>query len=219
VRATLRRSLLFLAFLTLPATAGLLVLGRPIVRLLYERGRFGPDATEGTAAALAFYALGLVAYTSVKVLAPAFYALGTPRVPLLASGLAVLTNVAVNVALYERFGFRAVALGTALGAIANAAVLLVLFERRHGGVLRDGAAWRLAKMGMGSLAMAAALVPVRSWLETVAGTEGLRAQLTTGLLPVGVGVVLYGALALGLRLPEAVDLLDLARRRIDPRPS
>ncbi len=218
VRASLRRSLLFLAFVTLPATAGFLVLGRPIVRLLYERGRFGPDATEGTAAALAFYALGLVAYTSVKVLAPAFYALGTPRVPLLASGLAVLTNVVVNVALYERFGFRAVALGTALGAIANAAVLLVLFERRHGGVLRDGAAWRLARMGMGSVAMAAALVPVGSWLETVAGTEGLRAQLTTGLLPVVVGVVLYGALALGLRLPEAVALLDFARRRIAPPP-
>jgi putative peptidoglycan lipid II flippase len=219
VRATLRRSLLFLAFLTLPATAGLLVLARPVVRLLYERGRFGPDATEGTAAALVFYAFGLVAYTSVKVLAPAFYALGTPRAPLLASGLAVLTNVAVNVALYERFGFRAVALGTALGAIANAVLLLALFQRRHGSILRDGAVFRLAKMGAGSMAMAAALVPVRSWLEAAAGTEGLLAQLVTGLLPVGLGVVLYGGLALVFRLPEAMTLLDLVRRGVGPRPS
>ena len=52
-------------------------------------------------------------------------------------------------ALYERFGFRAVALGTALGAIANAALLAFVFERRHGGILRDGAILRLAKMGAG----------------------------------------------------------------------
>jgi putative peptidoglycan lipid II flippase len=218
MRATLRRSLLFLAFLTLPATAGLLVLARPIVRLLYERGRFGPDATEGTAAALVFYAVGLVAYTSVKVLAPAFYALGTPRVPLLASGLAVLTNVAVNVAFYERFGFRAVALGTALGAIANAVFLASAFERRHGGLLGDGAFLRVAKMGMGALVMAAALLPLGSWLEGAAGTQGLLAQLTTGLVPVAVGVGLYGALAQALRLPEAAALLDVARRGVGRGP-
>src|SRR5262245_51369662 len=122
MRATLRRSLLFLAFLTLPATAGLMALARPVVRLLYERGRFGPDATEGTAAALVFYAVGLLAYTSVKVLAPAFYALGTPRVPLLASGLAVATNLVVNLSLHQGYGFRAVALGTSLGSLANAAL-------------------------------------------------------------------------------------------------
>ena len=82
LRNTLRQSLSMLAYLTVPATVGLMVLGVPVVRLLYERGRFTPADTQATAAALLLYSLGLVGYTGVKVLAPAFYALGRPRVPL-----------------------------------------------------------------------------------------------------------------------------------------
>jgi peptidoglycan biosynthesis protein MviN/MurJ (putative lipid II flippase) len=118
----------------------------------------------------------------------------------------------VNLAFYERFGFRAVALGTALGAIANAALLAFVFERRHGGLLREGALRRMAQMAMGACVMAVALVPVVSWLEAAAGTAGLGAQLATGLLPVALGVGFYGTLVLALRLPEAALLLDLVRR-------
>src|SRR5207253_7621724 len=85
LRDTLGRSVSLLAFLTLPATVGLVVLGEPIVRLLFERGRFHAVDTEATAHALALYAIGLVGYTGVKVLAPAFYALGAPRDALAAS--------------------------------------------------------------------------------------------------------------------------------------
>jgi putative peptidoglycan lipid II flippase len=94
LRRTLRQSLSMLAYLTLPATVGLVALGVPVVRLLYERGRFTAADTEATAAALLLYSFGLVGYTGVKVLAPAFYALGRPRVPLVASVSAVATNLA-----------------------------------------------------------------------------------------------------------------------------
>lgn len=213
LRATLRRSLLFLAFLTLPATAGLVVLARPVVRLLYERGRFGPEATEGTAAALVFYAIGLVAYTSVKVLAPAFYALGAPRVPLLASGLAVLTNVGVNLALYGGYGFRAVALGTSLGSIANAGLLVLVLERRVGGLLTRDLLGRIGRMVLAALAMTLLLAPLSTALAARFGTRGLTAQGLTGLLPVGLGVLAYLALTHLLRVPEAGALIGLVRRR------
>src|SRR5688572_28347126 len=68
LRDMLRRALSAVAFLSVPATAGLMALSVPIVRLLFERGRFDADDTEATAVALALYAIGLVAYTGVKVL-------------------------------------------------------------------------------------------------------------------------------------------------------
>jgi putative peptidoglycan lipid II flippase len=216
VRATLRGTLLFLAFLTLPATAGLAVLARPVVRLLYERGRFGPEATEATAAALLLYSGGLVAYTSVKVLAPAFYALGTPRVPLLASALAVGTNLAINLLLHRDYGFRAVALGTSLGSLANMALLVVLAGRRLGGLFVGDALSRLARMVVATLGMALALLALEPRLETAVGTQGLWAQLVTGLGPVILGAGLYMSLARVLALPEVEALLGLLRRR---RPS
>ena len=135
LRDTLGRSVSLLAFLTIPATVGLVVLGEPIVRLLFERGRFHAVDTEATAHALALYAIGLVGYTGVKVLAPAFYALGAPGVALRASALAVAANLVVILALHPSMGYRAIALGNALGSLLNVIVLAAAFQARTGGLV------------------------------------------------------------------------------------
>src|SRR5688572_11712523 len=155
LRETLRRALGTVAFLSIPATAGLIVLAVPIVRLLFERGAFTPSDTVHTGDALALYAVGLVAYASVKVLAPAFYALARPRIPLLASFSAVVTNLAFIWALHGHMGYRAIALGTALGSIVNVLVLFIAFERRVGGLATRDLFWSLARMIVAAAAMAA----------------------------------------------------------------
>jgi len=213
LRETLRQSLRMLAFLTIPATVGLMVLGVPIIRLLFERGRFAPHDTERTAAALALYAIGLVAYTGVKVLAPAFYSLGRPRVPLLASASAVATNLLVILVLHSSLGYRSIALGTSLGALVNALVLIVAFESGVGGLRGHRMGARVALM-----VGAAAVMGPAAWLADVAlerwmGTRGFTAQAVTGLAPVAVGALLYFAAALLLRIPEARTLWSILLRK------
>ena len=213
VRDTLGHSLRSLALVTIPATAGLMTLSVPIVRLLFERGAFGPAETARTAAALWYYSIGLVAYTGVKVLAPAFYALGTPRVPLAASMTAVATNVIVILALHPRMGFRAIALGTALGSIANVLMLAGVFQARQGGLVRQVATSSLVRM-----IVAAALMSAVCWfseraLADALGTVGLAAKLTVGLGPVVLGAGVYLAATAALRVPEMGDLLAAVRRR------
>ena len=219
LRDTLRQALSMLAYLTLPATAGLMALGRPVVRLLYERGRFTPSDTEGTAAALAAYSVGLLGYSGVKVVAPAFYALGRPRVPLLASGLAVATNLLVILAAYHLFGFRAIAFGTALGSLLNLGFLGAAFERRVGGLLGHGLFRPIARM-----ALAAAVTGVLAWLgavglERLVGTRGLSAHLVTGLVPVVAGVAVYLALTRAMRVGEAEVLWRMVGDRLRPGPT
>jgi putative peptidoglycan lipid II flippase len=213
LRTTLRQSLSMLAYLTVPATVGLLALGVPVVRLLYERGRFTPADTQATATALVLYAFGLVGYTGVKVLAPAFYALGTPRVPLAASVLAVSANLLVILLGHAALGYRAIALGTALGSLLNAGLLLAVFERRVGGLLGHGLGRSLLRIVAAALAMGAAALALSLGLERELGTAGLAAQLATGLVPVAAGAVLYLALTLLLRVREAEVLGALLRRR------
>ena len=75
-----------------------MVLGVPIIRLIYQHGRFTAADTLPTASALFLYSFGLVGYTGVKVLAPAFYALGRSRLPLVGSLLAVGTNLLIGLA-------------------------------------------------------------------------------------------------------------------------
>jgi putative peptidoglycan lipid II flippase len=214
LRNTLRQTLSMLAFLTVPATVGLMVLGVPVVRLIYERGRFTPAATEATAAALFLYAFGLVGYTGVKVLAPAFYALGRPRAPLLASVSAVATNLVVVLLLHGRLGFRAIALGTALGSLVNAGLLVALFEKRVGGLLGHGLFRPIARMAAAAASMGGLAWLVAAGLERLVGTGGLVAQLVTGLVPVVAGVLLYVLLTRALAVAEADVLWRMVRDRV-----
>ena len=78
--------------LNVPATVGLIVLATPIVRVIFERRAFLPSDTAATAAALQFYAVGLVGYSIVRIASPAFYALGDSRTPVTISIATVIVN-------------------------------------------------------------------------------------------------------------------------------
>jgi putative peptidoglycan lipid II flippase len=223
LRTTLRQSLAMLAYLTIPATVGLIVLRVPVVRLIYERMRFTPADTEATAAALFLYSFGLVGYTGVKVLAPAFYALDRPRIPLAASGLAIATNLTVVVLLYPSWGFRALALGTAAGALLNAGLLAVVFERQVGGLLGRGLFRSMVPMAAAAAVMGVLVGLVSGALERSVGSRHLAENLLTGLVPVLLGVALYALLTRWLRVGEADALWSIVRQRLgragaEPKP-
>jgi putative peptidoglycan lipid II flippase len=214
LRLTLRQSLSMLAYLTLPATVGLMVLGQPIVRLLYEHRRFLPEDTPPTAQALFLYSFGLVGYTGVKVLAPAFYALGRARVPLVGSITAVVTNLAFVWLGYPRFGFRAIAVGTALGSLLNAALLVVSFERRVGGLRGHGLLGPVVRMAGAALAMGLAAWAAAYGLELRLGTQGIGTRALEALVPVAIGVGLYLLLTRALRVAETDVVWRLLRSRL-----
>ena len=85
IRRAVSSALRMMVMLNVPATIGLLVLATPIVRLIFERGRFTPDDTAATAVALMCYAPGLIGYSAVKLVSSSFYAMGNSRIPLIAS--------------------------------------------------------------------------------------------------------------------------------------
>jgi putative peptidoglycan lipid II flippase len=216
LQSTLVDGLRLLAFLTIPASVGAIVLREPIVRLLFERGAFGPEDTAATATALALYALGLVGYTGVKVVVPAFYALDKPRVPLLGSSAAVAANLVVVLALHRSFGFGAIALGTALGSLVNCALLVAAFERRWGGLRGQGISRSLLKMVAATIPMGALAWLSELWLSRWLGTAGVVAGLATCFGPILLSIVAYGAVAALLRLREVTLLLGLLRRGTRP---
>jgi peptidoglycan biosynthesis protein MviN/MurJ (putative lipid II flippase) len=125
----------------------------------------------------------------------------------------VATNLALIVALHPRLGFRAIALGTALGSIANVFVLVGVFEARQGGLVRRVATSSVARTLVAALAMSAASWAAAQGLTSAFGTRGLAAKLVVGLVPVVLGVAVYLGASLVLRIPEARELLVSLRRR------
>lgn len=199
INTTLGTSLRLVAFLTVPATAALAVLGEPIVRLIYQHGRFHPSDTTNTAMALVWYSVGLYAYAAVKVVAPAFYALDRSRVPLIASVSAVVGNLALNASLFRfiesRYGLpaagTALALGTSVAALTNFGVLIIAFKR-IGGDLTAEKLWRhLAKVSLASGAGAALAWISYRWLDGTVGHVGTMARLINTFGPLAVGGAVY----------------------------
>lgn len=213
VRATLGSAMRLVAFLNVPSAIGLAILARPIIAMIFQHGRFGPEDTRATAQALALYAVGLYAYSGVKVFAPAFYALDRARVPVLGSVLGMASNVALNVALYPVLGFRGLALGTSLAAIANFLVLVLAWRRLYGGLGGSGLLAQLGKVLAASAVLAAAAWGAEWGLERLLPPGGLGRQLAVGLLPVAAGGLAYFAAARALRIGELDELFSALRRR------
>ena len=126
MRSTVAAAIGLMLALNLPATLGLIVLASPIVELIFEHGSFTAADTAATALALQYYALGLVGYSIVRIVSPAFYALRLSRIPVAASVTSVVANVLLNLVLVRVMGYAGLALGTSLAAILNATVQVVL---------------------------------------------------------------------------------------------
>src|SRR5665213_2592586 len=159
LRATVSRGLRLMLMLNVPAALGLLVLATPIVRLLFERGRFLPSDTVDTAAALQFYAVGLVGYSTARILSPVFYAVGRSRTPAIVSVITIAINIVLSVTLVRLIGFRGLALGTSIAATANGGILLWLLRRQlhgleGGRLLQTGGKVIVAALVMAALAAA-----------------------------------------------------------------
>ncbi len=211
--AQLSESLRLVAFLTVPATVGLLLVGEPIIRLIFERGKFHGGDTIATTAALQYYVIGLVSYAGVKVIAPAFYAMNRARIPMLASMTAVAGNLAFNIVLYPHFDFRILALGTAIAAILNFTVLYVMFDRRIKRIGHAGLLVYLLRIGVAAGAMAAAVWACRQGLERQLGIDGLGPRALDALVPVVVGAVVYAMACHVLKIEELAPIARRLRRR------
>lgn len=214
VKATLGSAMRLVGFLNVPSSVGLAVLATPIISLIYEHGRFDAFDTAQTAQALVFYAIGLYAYSAVKVFAPAFYALDEARVPVIGSMVGMASNLVLNVTLYPVLGYRGVALGTSLAALANFAVLALAWRRRHGGLGGSGIVPQLLRV----LAASAVLAGV-AWGTALAlgwalpAHRGLAPQLVRALGPIAAGGLAYLAAARVLRVRELGELASAVRRR------
>jgi putative peptidoglycan lipid II flippase len=198
----------------------LAVLGRPIVALIFQHGKFTAADTVQTGNALAAYAVGLAGYGAVKVLSPAFYALGDARVPMVISLFSIAVNYVMNSLLVARFGHVGLAFSTSTVALVNF-VLLVISMRRKLGSLEGGAlAGTLVKICAATVPMAAV-----AWAVSGALSDGPAAGLLLRFLNVSLSIaaaatVFYWSCRIlkVAELDEAIDaiagrFLRLARRR------
>jgi putative peptidoglycan lipid II flippase len=219
LKRTLHRAVRTTLALTLPAGAGLAALAWPLTALLYQHGQFTAHDTQATAQALVAYTVGLAAYSGIKVLVPAFYALGDTRSPLVASFISVGVNLGLNLLLMRVWGHVGLALSTGLTALINFAQLWLWLSRKVGPLggrrlLAAAARAGAAAAVMGAVLAALTWATAPWWRGRLAG----EAAIVAGGTALGAVLVLLLYRAFGVR--EREDLWAAARAvgaRLRPR--
>jgi putative peptidoglycan lipid II flippase len=190
LRRTMAQTLRIILALAVPATVGLMVLGRPIIQVMFERGQFGPDSTTAVYQSLQFWALALVAHSVLEVVNRVFYAQKDTLTPFLSSVVSMVINLGLALALYQPLRAGGLAMSNAVAVSVEVLIMLVIAHRRMAGVEAAATASTLGRTLLAALAMAAAIIgfmAVFSTLPPIAlagggGMVGLAVYLAAGLL-------------------------------------
>jgi putative peptidoglycan lipid II flippase len=213
LRATYVSSLTMAFLLTIPAAFGLVVLAKPIIRLIFEHGRFINSDTIHTAEALTYYAVGLFAYATVKITVPVFYALRDTKYPVIASFLAVATNILIVSLTLDVFQHKAIALSTSITMIINFFFLSAVLYKKVGGYDLRYLAGSFIKITGASAAMGLAalyLYAVGSRLITHATVFN---QWLVLIVTIAVAVVVYFILIRWLGIKELHEVIGGLKKR------
>lgn len=210
---TIRRGICGALFVAMPATAGMILVGRPLMRVLFERGEFTSADTQQTTMILYFYALGLCGYFCQQIITRVYYSLGQSKPPAMTAVLAVGVNVCLNLFLIWPMGGGGLALSTAFCSYMQVTILLILLRRRLGREILSGWGSSILKTTAGTVCLILAgiggLRLMKNWPDTA----------VWDLVRIGILVAVCGGVFLGIaRLCRNEMLSLLTGRRSSPQP-
>ena len=199
-------------FLLLPASAFLMVLSMPVVRLVYQRGAFDGYSTQITSTALFFFTIGLVFNGSSLLLIRAFFSMQQPWLPTAIAGGGVVLNAALDAIFYKPFGVGGIPFSTSITSFVTFMLLLHFLSKRTGGLnlryVLDGFLKSLAAAVFGAVLARCSWYVLDGWLGS---------SFFAQLIAVGIGalasLVAFLAMAQALNMPE----LAAGRRLLSAR--
>jgi len=214
MKVTFAYALRLVSFITFPAAVGMILLRQPILRVLFEHGRFAADSTSLTARPLLYYALGLPAFAAVKILVPVFYSLRDTATPVRVAAAALGVNITLNTVfllwLLRSLANGGPALATSVAAYVNFGALFVMFRRRFGRVGARALVLSLGRIvlctaGMG---LACAAMPRFLGFDTMSHTAAQAVALAAMIV---TSVALYLGAARILGCEELGEVLAFVR--------
>ncbi len=226
-RDTISSSMNLVFLMTLPSACGLIVLGEPIIRLIYERGKFDETSTSMTAAALAGYAIGLTGYAAIKILSPAFYALNDAKTPMMIALGSILVNLAGSYWLREwlsqygvtpetphGYGHVGVALATSLVALVNFFALFLILRKRIKRLNGRDIVLSFLKITAASAVLSAVCYVSYHYLLERFGAATLGLRIAEAFGPIILGGIAFVIVAKLLRVTELEQAFGMVRRKL-----
>lgn len=213
LRRTVSFSLRSVFLITVPAAIGIMVLARPIVQILFERGQFGRYSTDITSYALFFYAIGLFAYGGIKILVSSFYSLQDTATPVKVASFSLVINVVLNLILMWKLKIGGLALATALSATVNFAVLFLLLRKKIGDLEEKRIISSFLRILCAAIVMGISCLLLYKASRGLIESQLIYNRLFGLLIPISGGILVYIISALLLKVEEMRTLLKWILKR------
>ena len=197
--------------LTIPAAVALFVTGSAFTRAFYTGGAYTLADSLATGAVVSALVVGLPAYVLVKVLVPNFFARKDTRTPVYTAAVGLTVNVVANFLLVPRLGVAGLALGGAIGAWTNCALLYLILARRGDYHLTALTAGRIARIVLAAATMGVALHFAVPWGDDWY-VGGVAERFAAVMALVGAGAVVFFAVAAALGVIDRATIAQLRRR-------
>ncbi len=212
MKKTITFSLRLIFLVTWPAAAGLLVLNRPIIQVLFQHGLFDARSTGLTAACLLYFSLSLPFISGVKILAPAFFSLEDTRTPVAIAFFVMLVYLLSSVFLMGPLRVGGIALALSFSQVVNFLALFIYLERKIGRIeKRAFLTSALKSFAAASLMGAAVWMIIRNFPFA---RLGFFKQIGLLMAAIAVGLAVYIGLSAVLNRDDIKGLkIILSRRR------
>ncbi len=216
LKRTLSFSLRLILFVTIPAMAALIVLRVPIISVLFQRGEFNSQATILTAQALLYYTLGLWAFSVIKVIVSAFYALQDTKTPVTIAVFALFINIFASLLLMFPLKHGGLALATSLASAINVLMLFVILSKRIGRFLEKDFYSSVIKVTISACVMVLSIVAVKNlghW--NIEDTFNERVLIL--LVSIVAGIVSFAASSIITKSTEMAAIMSMFKKRLGHR--
>ncbi|MBC7320969.1 murein biosynthesis integral membrane protein MurJ [bacterium] len=204
----LNRSIRLIWLIVIPATIGLIVLDKEIIKLLFERGAFDSRATILTAGALRYYSLGLFASAVGPIIARVFYSFQDTVTPVVVGFFAIGLNICLNAILIRVIAHLGLALATSMSSIFSFILLLILLRKKLGYIGGRKLLFDFTKILFSSLIMGSILLFSKNYLDFI-GSEFLRI-----IVLILLGISVYSIIMLLIMSEEREKLKTILARFI-----
>jgi putative peptidoglycan lipid II flippase len=199
-----------IGYVMLPASAGLVILSYPIIKVLFEHYNFGPGDTSRVSSILIFHSLGLVFFGLLMILNRIFYAFKNVKTPLKVAGASILVNLLLDWILIRYMDAAGLAFSTTLVAAFNVIVLLVILRKKVGslGARRIiGSYWKIIL----STGMMGIIIYFAWRYVSVFAYRGLAWLIPIVLAMIVIGSGIYLGFTILLRMDEVRFVINMLK--------
>lgn len=216
LKRTLTFAVRIVAYITIPAAMGLMVLREPIIRMLFQHGQFVAESTRLTARPLLYYAIGLPALACVKLIVPAFYSADDTKTPVIVASISFVLNIVLNIIflefLFKRFQNGGPALATALATFFDFFTLFLIFRVRYGPLGTLQIFRSISKISLCAFIMGAGCMLANYYVKFTVNWS-FFSQLLIFIGLISGATLLYIGLTWVFRCPEIEEVYGIATRR------